>query len=140
MAGIRQGRLPRHTWSGCLLPRHVKHALDGTFLAHVSRPIGCYVIVRIVRLPRARPRRACIRNTFLMLRIMRAGFLDLALRAAASGRFAIEFLSWHDNTGACSLPNRSQQFRLFFRHRPDVNIEAIQSLLPSRLHSFHHEP
>jgi len=129
IAGIRQGRLPRHTWSGCLLPRHLKHALDGTFLAHVSWPIGCYVIVRIVRLPRSRPRRACIRNTFLMLGIMRAGFLDLTLGAAASGGFTIEFLSWHDNTSACSLPESATQFRLFFRHRPDVSIEAIQSLL-----------
>jgi len=90
IAGIRQGRLPRHTWSGCLLPRHLKHALDGTFLAHVSWPIGCYIIVRIVRLPRSRPRRACIRNTFLMLRIMRAGFLDLTLRAAPYLKFHID--------------------------------------------------
>jgi len=64
-----------------------------------------------------------------MLRIMRAGFLDLTLRAAAFGVFAIEFLSWHDNNSACSLPESVTQFRLFFRHRPDVSIEAIQSLL-----------
>src|SRR4030095_2617382 len=110
----------------------MKHVSDWGFLAHRSRLSAFNVIAP--RLP-FRQGSARIRNTFLVLRVMRAGLLNLSLRASPARGLAVEFLSWHDHARACWLPNLSVP-SCFFRQLLNVSVEAVQALIPTRLHSL----